>query len=83
MAVLDLGADTAVEGEAQAACEQAVYLARNHDAQTKGRVVVGQSIEGMSQTFALIGDAKDIGIAPRARHLMRLARGRTVTLGRG
>jgi hypothetical protein len=83
MAVRDLGADPAIEGEARAVCEQAVYLARNHDAQTRGRVVVGQSIEGMSQTFALIGDAGDIGIAPRARQLMRLARGRTVALGRG
>ena len=82
MATRDLGADTAIEGEAQAGCEQAVYLARNYEAQTTGCVVVRQGLEGMSQAFAPIGNMADVGISPRARLLLRQARGRTVTLGR-
>ena len=82
MATRDLGADTAIEGEAQAVCEQAVYLTRNYETQTTGCVVTRQGLEGMSQAFAPIGDVADAGISPRARLLLRQARGRTVTLGR-
>ena len=82
MATRDLGADTAIEGEAQAVCEQAVFLTRNYEAQTTGCVVTRQGLEGMSQAFAPIGNARDAGISPRARLLLRRARGRTVTLGR-
>lgn len=69
-----------------AVCEQAVWLIRNHDNQTAGRIVTGQTLEGMgSQSFELLGSrtGRYAGIAPAAELLLKALPRGPVTFGRG
>lgn len=49
-----------------AIAEQAVYLLRTHDEQAEGKVVTGEGVQGLSMSYTLIGDAANVGLAPRA-----------------
>ncbi len=57
-----------------AVMEQAVYLSRNYVDQTGGKVVVGEGVEGLSVSYALIGDASKAGFSSRAEQYVAMAR---------
>lgn len=62
--------------------EQTVFLLRNYQSQTDGKVVMSESVEGVSASYALIG--RNAGIAPRAQlYIDQLRRSRSVRLRRG
>lgn len=70
----------------EAVCEQAVWLIRNHDNQAAGRVVTGQSLDGMgSQSFEILGSrtGRYAGIAPAAELLVKALPRGPVIFGRG
>jgi hypothetical protein len=88
MARNDLILNNAEESDTlkKAYCEQAVFLIRNYNKQTEGKVVTGQSLPGgLSQSFTLI-NGDNPGIAPRAARLLKQAKSelpRTIRLARG
>lgn len=51
--------------------EQAVFLARNYEATSEGRVVTSESVGELSQSFTLIGDQT---ISPRAAMFIEQAK---------
>lgn len=55
----------------KAVAEQAVYLARNYASQNEGKVVTGESVEGLSNTYTLIGTP---GTSPRANVFIKQAK---------
>ena len=57
-----------------AIAEQSVYLLRNYDAQTEGKVVTGEGVQGLSVSYTLIGDAANVGLAPRAATYLQQAK---------
>ena len=67
-----------------AVAEQAVYLMRNYANLTEGKVVTGESIEGISNTYALIGSP---GLSFRAAAFIKRAKsaisGASVHISRG
>lgn len=66
--------------------EQAVFLLRNHTAQTSGKVVTAQTIGELSQTFSVISKSGRANLSPAAEMLIELARKempRTVRFVRG
>jgi len=69
-----------------AVCEQAVWLIRNHDNQAAGRVITGQTLQGLgSQSFEILGSrtGKYAGIAPAAELLLKALPRGPVIFGRG
>ncbi|MDD4817303.1 MAG: hypothetical protein PHI85_04975 [Victivallaceae bacterium] len=50
----------------KAVAEQAVYLARNYENLTEGKVVTGESVEGISNSYTLIGSNAGIGFRAAA-----------------
>ena len=70
-----------------AIAEQSVYLLRNYDAQTEGKVVTSEGVEGLSVGYTLIGDAGNVGFAPRAMTFIMQAkqalRGKKMRFNRG
>ena len=70
----------------KAVFEQAVFLIRNHSAQTTGKVVTTQTIGELSQTFSVISKSGRANLSPAAEMLVELARKqmpRTVRFVRG
>ena len=70
----------------KAVYEQAVFLIRNHAAQTSGKVVTAQTIGELSQTFSVISKSGRANLSPVAEMLVELARKqmpRTVRFIRG
>ena len=69
----------------KAIAEQAVYLSRNYETISEGKVATSESVEGLSAGYALIGSS--FGISPRAEMFIiqakRLLTGRTVRITRG
>lgn len=66
--------------------EQAVFLLRNHSAQTSGKVVSSQTIGELSQSFTLINSNGRANIAPNAQLFIDMARRampRTIKVCRG
>ena len=57
-----------------AVAEQAVYLVRTHDEQADGKVITGEGVQGLSISYTLIGDAKNVGLAPRAATFLQQAK---------
>lgn len=71
--------------QVMAICEQAIYLYRNYAKQTEGKIITGQTLEGLgSQSFQIIGEA---GFSPRAQKFVdqtiRMRNAGPVRLGRG
>lgn len=58
----------------KAVFEQAVFLIRNHSAQTSGKVVTTQTIGELSQTFSVISKSGRANLSPAAEMLVELAR---------
>ncbi|MBQ6598421.1 MAG: hypothetical protein IJH79_12785 [Lentisphaeria bacterium] len=58
----------------KAVFEQAVFLIRNHSAQTTGKVVTTQTIGELSQTFSVISKSGRANLSPAAEMLVELAR---------
>jgi hypothetical protein len=56
----------------KAISEQAVYLARNYETISEGKVVTSESVEGLSTGYSLIGG--NYGIAPRAECFINQAK---------
>lgn len=48
----------------KAICEQAVFLARNYESMTEGKVVTSESVEGLSTGYTLISEK--VGLSIRA-----------------
>ena len=70
----------------KAVYEQAVFLIRNHSAQTTGKVVTTQTIGELSQSFSVISKSGRANLSPAAEMLVELARKqmpRTVRFIRG
>lgn len=68
-------ASTDTEGPVVCAiAEQAVYLVRTHDEQAEGKVVTGEGVQGLSVSYTLIGDAVNVGLAPRAAAYLKQAK---------
>ena len=70
----------------KAVFEQAVFLLRNHSAQTSGKVVTAQTIGELSQSFSAISKSGRANLSPAAEMLVELARKqmpRTVRFIRG
>lgn len=67
-----------------AVAEQAVYLARNYENMTEGKIVTGEGLDGISNTYTLIGSP---GLSFRAAAFIKRAKsaisGGTVAIGRG
>ena len=61
----------------KAVAEQAVFLARNYESMTEGKVVTSEGLEGLSTGYTLISDK--FGIAPRAASFIK--RAKTLTNG--
>ena len=61
----------------KAVAEQAIFLARNYESMTEGKVVTSESVEGLSTGYTLISDK--FGIAPRAASFIK--RAKTLTNG--
>ena len=57
-----------------AVAEQAVYLVRTHDEQSEGKVITGEGVQGLSVSYTLIGDAANVGLAPRAAQFIQQAK---------
>lgn len=57
-----------------AIAEQTVYLLRTHDEQAEGKVVTGEGVQGLSVSYTLIGDAANVGLAPRAATYLQQAK---------
>lgn len=80
-------AATAAEGPVvHAIAEQAVYLVRTHEEQAEGKVVTGEGVAGLSTSYTLIGDAANVGFAPRALQYIKQAKRQRLTVcrfGRG
>lgn len=70
MATGDIAALGGPETLISAICEQAVYLARNYAKQTEGKVVTGQTLGQMSQTFTLL-NREHPELSPRAVTLVK------------
>ncbi len=74
------------EDARKAVYEQAVFLIRNHAAQTSGKVVTAQTIGELSQTFSVISKSGRANLSPLAEMLIEAARKqmpRTVRFVRG
>ena len=56
----------------KAVAEQAVFLARNYESMTEGKVVTSEGVEGLSTGYTLISDK--FGIAPRAASFIKRAK---------
>lgn len=70
----------------KAVFEQAVFLLRNHAAQTSGMAVTARSIGELSQSFSVISRSGRANLSPAAEMLIELARKqmpRTVRFIRG
>lgn len=69
----------------KAIAEQAVFLARNYSDMTEGKVVTGESVEGISNSYTLISDKA--GISFRAAAFIKKAKsaitGCSVHISRG
>jgi hypothetical protein len=61
----------------KAVAEQAVFLARNYESMTEGKVVTSESVEGLSTGYTLISDK--FGIGNRAASFIN--RAKTLTNG--
>jgi hypothetical protein len=61
----------------KAIAEQAVFLARNYESMTEGKVVTSESVEGLSTGYTLISDK--FGIGNRAASFIK--RAKTLTNG--
>ena len=58
----------------KAVFEQAVFLLRNHAAQTSGKVVTAQTLGELSQSFSVISKSGRANLSPAAEMLVELAR---------
>jgi hypothetical protein len=56
----------------KAICEQAVFLARNYENMTEGKVVTSESVEGLSTGYTLISEK--VGMSVRALSFIRRAK---------
>jgi hypothetical protein len=56
----------------KAICEQAVFLARNYESMTEGKVVTSESVEGLSTGYTLISEK--VGMSIRALSFIRRAK---------
>ena len=56
----------------KAVVEQALFLLRNYDSMIEGKVVMAESVEGLSNSYALIGNSA--GISPRAEQFAMAAK---------
>jgi hypothetical protein len=83
---LNLNVPEASDTLKSAYCEQAIFLVRNYQKQTEGKIVTSQTLPpGLSQTFTLLNN-ENPGIAPRAQSLLRQAKAElmcTIRLARG
>lgn len=76
-----------VDGSAafKAIAEQAVYLSRNYETISEGKVETSESVEGISTGYSLIGGS--FGISPRAESFANQAKrlfcGNTLRIRRG
>lgn len=82
---ISLEALGAIAPAVNAIAEQAVYLARNYARQTFGRVVTGEGVDGISNSYALLGDNPGISFRaePFIKEAKRLVRGNSVRIARG
>lgn len=68
----------------KALAEQAVFLARNYDNLTEGKVVTSEGVEGVSTGYTLIGDmAVAFRAMPLIKQTKRLFCGNSVRISRG
>lgn len=69
----------------KAIAEQAVYLSRNYETISEGKVVTSESVEGLSTGYTLIGNS--YGMSPRAAEFViqakRLYCSNTLRITRG
>lgn len=69
----------------KAIAEQAVYLARNYDRMTEGKVLTSESVEGLSEGYTLINSK--VGLSFRAEAFLKRAKsafsGATLRVVRG
>lgn len=69
----------------KAIAEQAVYLARNYDRMTEGKVLTSESVEGLSEGYTLINTK--VGMSFRAEAFLKRAKsafsGATLRVVRG
>lgn len=56
----------------KAICEQAVFLARNYESMTEGKVVTSESVEGLSTGYTLISEK--VGLSIRAASFIKRAK---------
>jgi hypothetical protein len=56
----------------KAICEQAVFLARNYESMTEGKVVTSESLEGLSTGYTLISEK--VGLSIRALSFIKRAK---------
>ena len=56
----------------KAICEQAVFLARNYESMTEGKVVTSESLEGLSTGYTLISEK--VGLSVRALSFIKRAK---------
>lgn len=56
----------------KAIAEQSVYLARNYESMSEGKVATSESVEGISAGYTLIGN--NYGISPRAETFIKQAK---------
>lgn len=56
----------------KAIAEQAVFLARNYSEMSEGKVVTGESVDGISNSYTLIGDKA--GLSFRAAAFIKKAK---------
>ena len=68
-----------------AIAEQAVYLARNYEALNEGKVLTGESIDGISESYTLISSRAGLSFRAEAfiKHAKSAALGATVRVSRG
>lgn len=82
---LKLEAITENSPDLKAIAEQAVYLSRNYETISEGKVVTSESVEGLSTGYSLIGNS--YGISPRASVFINQAKqlicGRSLRIVRG
>lgn len=82
---LTINAITETSAALKAVAEQAVYLTRNYETISEGKVATSESVEGLSTGYSLIGGS--FGISPRAEMFIsqtkRLLTGGTVRITRG
>lgn len=58
-----------------AIAEQAVFLLRTHEERAEGKVITGESVEGLSASYTLLGGANADGVlAPRAAAYLERAK---------